>query len=393
MFCTQHRYQGIIAKDSVNLSLLFLLLVTLVTCLTMDAQAQERRIAQPILQPDQDLTQFPPSAPPGTSWSTYITPISAINLLDSYLQEILNTWGSLTTLDAQAIVSSEMGRRYTVLRDVEIYQRGAYNGGGCAALWQQTVDKFNNGIRYQGTPESESKRQECEKSLKSVEAMIPWCLALEMLPPTYGPPSKEPKETPPYPLGPIPGFFVPAPAPQRPMRSLPIPSQTETNQSSASKKNQDNTEKRPSSPILPLPKNNDEQGCPLDPTIPWKGPFQLSATKNVALQGTQYTDYRKIFLDAYPAYRPFTNFLEVHHAVPQIVMTMHPELFTWGEIHSLPNLRGICKPDRIHATITALWVKWFRSHLRPTRQSVISYALEIDMVYGKMYYPRLPVGR
>jgi hypothetical protein len=56
-------------------------------------------------------------------------------------------------------------------------------------------------------------------------------------------------------------------------------------------------------------------------------------------------------------------------------------------------LRGICKPDRIHATITALWVKWFRSHLRPTRQSVISYALEIDMVYGKMYYPRLPVGR
>jgi hypothetical protein len=193
----------------------------------------------------------------------------------------------------------------------------------------------------------------------------------------------------PGPGPPGPGVMPPYAPPRMPL--LPQhPSQQKTNQ----ERNQEVPQQKQQSLPLPPTRQDEPGGCPLNPTVPWRGPVGLPLLQQL-VGGFKYTDYQEGFLRNYPEYRPFKSFLTIHHAVPQVFVERYGQLFSWAEMHSAPNLRGICKPDiYIHYQISARWNAWITSKggvtHKFTRAEILEEAKAIDAVYGKVFYPRVP---
>lgn len=149
-------------------------------------------------------------------------------------------------------------------------------------------------------------------------------------------------------------------------------------------------------PIDLLPaKPNTTDPCPLSTNVPFRTSVGLPLVQQLT-GGTETTpSYVKVFFDTYPEYREVSGFVIVHHAVLRVFARQCGQMFSWSELHSAPNLRGICKPEEwLHKEITADWTRWIfarggYSHVF-RRAEVLEHAREIDQRYGKLFYPRLP---
>jgi hypothetical protein len=148
---------------------------------------------------------------------------------------------------------------------------------------------------------------------------------------------------------------------------------------------------------LPLPPviNTRSDGCPLPTDLPLRTPIGLPIVQQLT-GGTENVDWKKMYVQVYPEYVPFYQNLSVHHAVPRVFARQCGQAFSWAEINSMPNYRGICIPweQPIHDAISKNWTTWIfskggYSHTF-NRQEVIEHAHEIDLQYGKFFYPRLP---
>jgi hypothetical protein len=119
-------------------------------------------------------------------------------------------------------------------------------------------------------------------------------------------------------------------------------------------------------PYLPDTSSGGNSRCPL-PRVPVRTPTTLPSSLS-GIHG-RTNDHRKNFFDFYPEFKQFENNLDIHHAVPQVVLDKYRGLFTVGEMHSINNLRGICVPWRryVHDVITASWKRWYEQHPRATR--------------------------
>ncbi|MBK8223957.1 MAG: hypothetical protein IPK73_23375 [Candidatus Obscuribacter sp.] len=95
--------------------------------------------------------------------------------------------------------------------------------------------------------------------------------------------------------------------------------------------------------------------------------------------------YREIYLSAHPQYRNFSKPFEVHHRIPQDVLTRHPKLFSHKEIHDIRNLVGIPRDAGVHGGIKTKWNEFFETHPSPTKEQVIEFAVKIDKKNGRHY--------
>ncbi len=80
---------------------------------------------------------------------------------------------------------------------------------------------------------------------------------------------------------------------------------------------------------------------------------------------------------------------EVHHAVPQWVLTRYPHLsITNDQMHSLENLRGIPNNGTLdHATITNYWEGFYNTNQNPTYQELMEFTKFIDDEFGHLFIP------
>jgi hypothetical protein len=113
-------------------------------------------------------------------------------------------------------------------------------------------------------------------------------------------------------------------------------------------------------------------------------------------------DYRKTFFEGNPNLKPASDFIEVHHAVEQQVLTKpgYQNIATPSEINSIQNLRGIRK-GRIdpatgrefhRSTIRDLWDDFYSKYdvelnRPPTKQELLEFATHIDDLYGQLFVP------
>jgi hypothetical protein len=102
-------------------------------------------------------------------------------------------------------------------------------------------------------------------------------------------------------------------------------------------------------------------------------------------------DYAKTFFEANPELKGAVN---VHHAVPQKVLKLYPNVVSTLEMHSLQNLRGI--PNEINTEVHIKqigreWEQFYRQNATVTQQKLLNKASEIDIKYGTRFNP--PVGR
>lgn len=80
--------------------------------------------------------------------------------------------------------------------------------------------------------------------------------------------------------------------------------------------------------------------------------------------------------------------LQVHHAVPQWVLTRHPNLgITPNQMHSLENLRGIPNGTLDHTTITNYWEAFSNSNPNPDMDEILDYVKFIDDEFGHLMIP------
>jgi hypothetical protein len=98
--------------------------------------------------------------------------------------------------------------------------------------------------------------------------------------------------------------------------------------------------------------------------------------------------YRDVYLQAHPQYAgsnqpPF----DVHHRIPQDVITRHPDWFSHKEIHDASNLVGIPDSTGAHKLINREWTKFWPCHPNATKQDVLDFANAIDKKYGASYLP------
>ena len=84
---------------------------------------------------------------------------------------------------------------------------------------------------------------------------------------------------------------------------------------------------------------------------------------------------------------------DVHHAIPQKILTLRPDLFSDMEIHSLENLRGIptAMERTLHDPISKEWNSFFRETAANTltREKLLGEATRIDQTYGHYFQPAL----
>ncbi len=108
-------------------------------------------------------------------------------------------------------------------------------------------------------------------------------------------------------------------------------------------------------------------------------------------------DWRGNFRNRFPSSdipdNVFNN-MEVHHAVPQAVLTKYPSLgIQNGHMHSVENLRGIPKDAltasgaKVHTTVTNLWTTWYAQNPNATLANIQDYANFIDNLYGHQFIP------
>jgi len=98
--------------------------------------------------------------------------------------------------------------------------------------------------------------------------------------------------------------------------------------------------------------------------------------------------YRRTFADANPGID--TSKLVVHHAIEQQVQDLYPGLFTYAEIHSADNLRGIPVSINNWAHLSVMrraWDAFYASHPIATRQEVLDFAHAIDQEWGANMIP------
>jgi hypothetical protein len=102
------------------------------------------------------------------------------------------------------------------------------------------------------------------------------------------------------------------------------------------------------------------------------------------------TNYRKTFFKENPDLK---GKVRVHHAVEKRVLEDYPGLFTWQEIHSLENLRGIpnaVNPKLHLSKIRVLWNKFYLENPNPTKKMFLEMARKIDNQLGDQFTP--PTG-
>jgi hypothetical protein len=120
----------------------------------------------------------------------------------------------------------------------------------------------------------------------------------------------------------------------------------------------------------------------------WEAPANPSWWQKIGVKaelGESATkDYAITFFKAHPE----SNAWEVHHAVPQELLTNYPGLVTEREMHSLENLRGIADL-RDHYAITKEWNRFFAEHPPGTltRKQLLAKATDIDTRYGPRFDP------
>lgn len=98
-------------------------------------------------------------------------------------------------------------------------------------------------------------------------------------------------------------------------------------------------------------------------------------------------DYRTIYLEAHPQYMGIDETFEVHHRIPQDLLTRHPDWFSHNEIHDLQNLVGIPKSTGAHELINDEWKDFWRDYPNATKQQVLQKVKDIDTNYGADYLP------
>jgi hypothetical protein len=103
--------------------------------------------------------------------------------------------------------------------------------------------------------------------------------------------------------------------------------------------------------------------------------------------------YATTFFDSY-GWELKSEVGQVHHAVEQEVLKMYPGVITEAEMNSLENLRGIpLGPDgnALHQSeIRVLWDQFYSGYVgnhMPTKEELLSYALEIDNLFGRDFIP------
>lgn len=98
-------------------------------------------------------------------------------------------------------------------------------------------------------------------------------------------------------------------------------------------------------------------------------------------------EYREIYLQANPHYRNYSKPFDVHHRIPQDLLTRHPDWFSHKEIHDAKNLVGIPRSTRAHSLINQEWRRFWDAYPNATKQDLLKKVTEIDKQYGADYLP------
>ncbi len=104
-------------------------------------------------------------------------------------------------------------------------------------------------------------------------------------------------------------------------------------------------------------------------------------------KAAESTNYAKNFFDAHPDLK---GKVVIHHAIEQQVLKRYPGLVNPGDMHALPNLRGIPKEinNELHlSSIRKEWNDFYEEHPSPTREDLDTYAKYIDDKYGSQFNP------
>jgi rhs-family protein len=104
-------------------------------------------------------------------------------------------------------------------------------------------------------------------------------------------------------------------------------------------------------------------------------------------------DYKEVFFKEHPELR---GEVWVHHGVEQQVLTKPQTkgLFSYEEMHSLDNLRGIPKEinsDLHLSKIRKEWNKFYKEFPNPTKEQLLQKRLDIDKKYGHLFKPPIDV--
>ena len=108
---------------------------------------------------------------------------------------------------------------------------------------------------------------------------------------------------------------------------------------------------------------------------------------------TNKIDYKEVFFEEYPELR---GEVWVHHGVEQQILTKPQTrgLFSYKEMHSLDNLRGIPKEinsDLHLSKIRKEWNKFYKEFPNPTKEQLLQKRLDIDKKYGHLFKPPIDV--
>ena len=125
------------------------------------------------------------------------------------------------------------------------------------------------------------------------------------------------------------------------------------------------------------------------------GGYQSAAEKGNSKSGTPSSkiDYKEVFFKEHPELR---GEVWVHHGVEQQVLTKPQTkgLFSYEEMHSLDNLRGIPKEinsDLHLSKIRKEWNKFYKEFPNPTKEQLLQKRLDIDKKYGHLFKPLIDV--
>jgi hypothetical protein len=98
-------------------------------------------------------------------------------------------------------------------------------------------------------------------------------------------------------------------------------------------------------------------------------------------------EYRDIYLEAHPQYMGIDEAFEVHHRIPQDLLTRHPDWFSHKVIHNAENLVGIPRGNGVHDSINIKWKEFWKDHPSATKEQVLHKVTEIDTEFGARYLP------
>ena len=125
------------------------------------------------------------------------------------------------------------------------------------------------------------------------------------------------------------------------------------------------------------------------------GGYQSATEKGNSKSGTPSSkiEYKEVFFKEHPELR---GEVWVHHGVEQQVLTKPQTkgLFSYEEMHSLDNLRGIPKEinsDLHLSKIRKEWNKFYKEFPNPTKEQLLQKRLDIDKKYGHLFKPPIDV--